>query len=181
MLHVSFMPFAICRHLAIVLAIPLALYAGSDGSPPGDPNEMAGRNAFVFQQIMASEGFFVIRERRTLPKNDSGVSSFEVFGLLAANEGTLRLVVSWRVGAGKRATYAAIVSQGESGQALYSKSNYKAEGQGLIAYDFDSYATRLFGPSAWQWQSISSGTELPELGAFTLESGGFTDFWQRVD
>lgn len=188
LLRGGFMPSAIFRRLVIILLVSLALRPASNGQPPGDSSGMAERNAFVFQQVMASDGFFVIRERRpldlqasVLSKAGEGGSSFGVIGLLAANEGTLRFVVTWPVGPGKRATYVALVSQGKNGQALYANSNYTDGAQGPIAYDFASYGSRLSKPSASQRPSLLKGLELAELGAFTLESGGFTDFWQRVD
>lgn len=137
------------------------------------------KNAVVFQQVLSSEGVFAIKERRE--DGVDGSASRRVVGVLIVEGRSLRYVVSWPVGVGRRVTCSAIVSDTEASRFVYSGIHDDRNEARMLAYNLE----RIGGLPMGQFENEGSdegvwAEPLAALQWFTLESDLFTDYWQRV-
>ena len=160
-----------------VLLLGVFAQVGS-ASGPTVVSEREGRNASVFRHVLDSDGFYAIRERRMTGEGPD--ESADVIGILVVEKGSLRFLVTWPIGVGRRATYSAIVSQRNLDRYVYSGIRYEGKASEEIAYDLSCYDSGLTEFSDTVSRDDQPSDELSSFERFTLESRRFTDFWQRV-
>ncbi len=137
-----------------------------------------GRNAVAFEQALHSEGVFALRERQAAgPWPERAATG--VIGIMAVEGGQMRFLVTWPLGPGRRATYSGVISRRGNERALYTGVRYDG-----VAREWVAYALQGGEAAALDWGADPSLHEASAddspLGAFTIESAAFVDYWQRV-